>query len=304
MEIIYGKSPIGGNLGDELNSWLWPEIFGQNIFNNAHDDIKFIGIGTMLSDDSVYNSRWINYKKVIFGTGVRSNSFNFVLDKTYDLYFLRGPLSAYYLGENNKFITDSAYCLKLLPDFENLFKVTKKYKVGIMPYFRSDNLLKWKDIADELEMHYISPITTSSNILEIIKEISSCEYFVTEAMHGAIIADILRIPWTRFNLTTYKFEGSNVSDFKWMDWMYSLQIKNFNFPRVKLTNKINHGISKLSGNQIDLNYTFLNSLKNRIIEHLNFENLDFQLSKNENFESAIQRLNEAKENFEKKYLLQ
>lgn len=192
--------------------------------------------------------------------------------------FLRGPLSNYTLGNHFNYITDSAYCLQFTQLYDQLLNIKKKHKIGLIPYFRSDDLVPWKSIAEKLGMHYISARCEQSDLISTLKEIASCELIVSEAMHGAIIADILRIPWSRFVLTTYKCEGSNVADYKWMDWMYSLNIPNNEYPIIRLTNKINHAISKLTNHQIQLNTIFKSSLNERIIRNLDANLLKFSLS--------------------------
>lgn len=301
MQIQYGRSPIGGNLGDELNLWLWPQIFGDNVFKRD-DDVQFLGIGSILSSDPVYNSTWIDKNKIVFGTGIRPGSSFLKIDSSYDIMFLRGPLSNYSLGGNFGFITDSAYCLQFVPIYKSLMSIKKTHKIGLMPYFRSDGLLHWNDIADELGMHYISPICESFDITKVLKEIASCDFLITEAMHGAIIADILRIPWARFVLTTYKCEGSNVADFKWMDWMYSLNIPAKDYPVIRLTNKINHAITRFSNAKLQLNTIFKHSLKRRIIERLNSTNIQYALSDISHFNRAKNQLEEKIDMFKIKHL--
>lgn len=300
MKIQYGRSHIGGNLGDELNMWLWPKVFKTNFFE-IDNELQFLGIGTILSNDPIFNNDWLRKKKIIFGTGARPSSRPLIIDSSYDIIYMRGPLSCHYLGIESKFITDSAYCLQFIEEYQTLIKQPKKYKVGLMPYFRSNNLVDWVEIANKLEMHYISPICEYTDILNRLEEIASCEYIVAEAMHGAIIADILRIPWSRFVLTTYKYEGSNVADFKWMDWMYSLDISNKYYPEIRLTNKFNHAVSKLSKNKIKLNTIFEESLKKRIINGLNFNQLEFTLSNESNFASTKHKLEDKIIDFEQKY---
>src|SRR5690606_12799670 len=57
-------------------------------------------------------------------------------------------------------------------------------------------------------------------------ELSSAERLVTEAMHGAIIADVMRIPWVRIVCHSAYHEGPTVSEFKWQDWMQSLRVES------------------------------------------------------------------------------
>lgn len=300
MKIQYGRSPVGGNLGDELNLWLWPQLFGNDIFIQ-NDGIQFLGIGSILSSDPIYNKEWIDKKKVIFGTGIRPGEHLLQIDSSYDIMYMRGPLSCYALGLDPVYITDAAYCLQFTSLYSSLINQKKKYKIGLIPYFRSDKLINWAKLADDLGMHYISPLCEYYNINNILKEIASCDYIITEAMHGAIIADILRIPWSRFILTTYICEGSNVADFKWMDWMYSLKIPNKYYPIIRLTNKINHAIYYFTKHQVQLNTIFKHSLIDRMKICLQFDNLQFSLSNESIFNETKNKLEEQIIAFKEKY---
>jgi len=71
--------------------------------------------------------------------------------------------------------------------------------------------------------HYIS--SASNDIEFTMSEIASCECLITEAMHGAIVADALRVPWKRFRFFAHIHEGEAVSEVKWNDWLASINIK-------------------------------------------------------------------------------
>lgn len=302
MKIIYGKPQQGGgNFGDDMNIYLWPALFGQQIFQQD-DSTSFLGIGTMLSDDIVYNREWWNTQKVVFGTGVRSNSRHIEIDDSYNLIFLRGPLSKAFLG-TGKYVTDAAYCFALTHYYDECLQVEKKHKVGLMPYFRSMNLVDWERIAQTTGMHLISPCTDEHrSALDIVREIASCETLVTEAMHGAIFADILRIRWSRFNFSTYLFEQANVADFKWMDWMYSMDMKHFDYPRIQTTCKINHAFPKLTGGLFNFNYLFRNTIAQKIERTLKDFAYDWQLSDEQVFALKLSELKTCVDSFKTTYL--
>ena len=55
MKLIFGRDDrIGGNLGDELNAFIWPSLF-KNAYSCNNDGIAFLGIGSILSPDPTYN---------------------------------------------------------------------------------------------------------------------------------------------------------------------------------------------------------------------------------------------------------
>ena len=82
-----------------------------------------------------------------------------------------------------------------------------------------------------------SKINSERGIDYTLKEILASKYIITEAMHGAIIADIYRIPWSRFVLSTLFTEGAMVSEYKWMDWLYSVGIYNIETTEISFYRK-------------------------------------------------------------------
>ncbi len=62
----------------------------------------------------------------------------------------------------------------------------------------------------------INPLANLHNILKLISE---SRYVISEAMHGAIIADAFRIPWASVCF------GGKVNEMKWHDWLLSFDEK-------------------------------------------------------------------------------
>lgn len=250
MKYIYYNDSLG-NFGDDLNPWLWPLIFNKK--NNLSSDISFLGIGSILFPDNKLIIESRDKRKIVFGTGVRPTcDFSQIsLDDTWDIRFLRGPLSSLTL-DNAKYITDAAYAIRLSPIYKDLSKVKKKYEISIMPYFKSFNFLNWEEIALELGLHYISP-HSEYGVEHTLKEIAESKFLITEAMHGAIVADLLRVPWHRFILSTPYREGAMVTNFKWTDWLSSihLSVKKTTFIPSFNKTKINKGLDRLFPGYLD-----------------------------------------------------
>lgn len=215
MKIYYYKAPFG-NIGDDLNPWLWPKLL-PNIFNGYvyHGDLRndnntdpiFIGIGTLLNEHIPKNC-----KKAVFGTGAGYDTPTKPTNAKF--YSVRGPLTAAKLGLDPKVaITDGAALIATLERVQ----LNIKYKVSLMPHHgSSEESNRWKTISERLNINYIDP----SNEPEIvIKEILQSEVVLTEAMHGAILADTLRVPWIPYMTSHARHE------FKWQDWCASLDLK-------------------------------------------------------------------------------
>ena len=226
MSLYYYKTEVG-NIGDDLNEWLWKDLFD---LNKVNDESILIGFGSILTSNltALGEKPISSYKnKIILGAGVRSIDNLPEIDSSWDVSFLRGPISSLFLTNNlSNYITDGAYALRHHSSFQEIMSVEKKYDVAFMPYLRTSNLIPWEKICADLNIHYISPHSTD-DIKKTLMEISASKRIVTEAMHGAILADICRVPWSKAQFAADIFEGGSVNATKWNDWSRSIGV-NFN----------------------------------------------------------------------------
>lgn len=204
----------GGNFGDELNIWLWQKLL-PDIVDTEHpyknqegERPLFIGIGTLLSN--MLPKLQIKY---IFGSGAGYHDLP-TIDNSWKIYCVRGPLTAQRLGLNNTYaITDPAILLRTI----ELPEVPKQYNYAFMPHHSSITGTNWKAICDNLEIKYLDP---TQGFEKCLHDIQSSEVVIAEAMHAAIVADTLRIPWIPVN-----FHGKYINSFKWNDWCQSLGLE-------------------------------------------------------------------------------
>ncbi|WP_254412299.1 polysaccharide pyruvyl transferase family protein [Dyadobacter diqingensis] len=261
MNYLYYKDKKG-NFGDDLNPWLWPKL----IEKEKEIDKHFVGIGTVLFENNSLFTGFKNEQKIVFGSGVRPSYSQLSFDETWDIRFLRGPMSASFLDGKYKYITDAAYALRQLPDFDKFQSTPKKHEISFIPYFQSLSYLNWKQICADLNINYISP-HAELGIDHILTEIASSKLIITEAMHGAIIADIFRIPWHRIVFSTPHNEGGMVSEFKWNDWMQSVGLKNIDVSQVKLYRKpfLHNWIKSISNGMINAEFYLRNVGKSDMI---------------------------------------
>lgn len=204
MRLYYYRDPVG-NVGDDLNLWLWPELL-PDIFD--YDDGRlFLGIGTLI------NHRVPSCPpKVVFGAGVGYGRPP-ALDATWTVHALRGPLSASALGVDASLgISDPGLLIRRLrwPD------ETKRHRISFIPHHTSAKRGDWETGCRLAGVHYIDP---RWSVPRVVRDIKRSEVVVSEAMHGAILADALRVPWVaaRFH------EG--VDTFKWCDWCASVGVE-------------------------------------------------------------------------------
>ena len=200
------KEIEASNFGDELNPWLWPRLL-PNAFDQDASSL-FVGIGTLLNEHLPQQP-----KKIIFGSGVGYGKTPQV-DSTWKIYFVRGQLSAKALEIQPEMgLTDPAILVR------QFFKPTgqKKYRQAYIPHFTESlyNGSAWKALCQSLNLHYIDP---TQPVEQVLSEIACSEILFAEAMHGAIVADALRVPWVAVKTKR------DILDFKWSDWLSSVQL--------------------------------------------------------------------------------
>ncbi len=207
MNLYYFRSPTGiANFGDELNPYLWPKLLkGENL--NKENQL-LVGIGTLLN-----NKLPKDKEKFVFGTGAGYGNPP-IIDESFRFYCVRGPLTADRLGlDRNLAVTDSALLLKTILKPTN---PEKKFKYAYMPHWQSCSSTL-SNICSNIGLEYIDP--RDDNIEKIVSKIQQTEILLTEAMHGAIIADAYRTPWIPIK------SWDNILDFKWIDWCSTIEVE-------------------------------------------------------------------------------
>ncbi len=196
------------NFGDELNGWLWPQLLPGIL--EEESDCLFLGIGTYLTSEWIPRGKQI----VVFGSGAGYGPMPQV-DQSWSIYCVRGPLTAQAMGLSRETaITDPALLVK------KMYSTTgeKNYRVSYMPHHVSDKQAHhyWQSICSDLGIHYVDPHMPVETVLS---EIGQTSLLVTEALHGAIVADALRIPWIPV------VSSPHILRFKWDDWCQSVELQ-------------------------------------------------------------------------------
>lgn len=197
------------NFGDELNTWLWKRVIPELLDDDA--STLLVGIGTYLT------SEWLPEDKriVVFSSGAGYGPVP-QIDENWSIYCVRGPLTAKALGlDASAAVTDAGSLVRRVYKGDN----EKRYQVSYIPHHISNKggIKFWQSICDELDIHYIDPHLPVGTILA---EIDQSELLITEALHGAIVADALRIPWISVQT------GDHILEFKWDDWCQSLNLQH------------------------------------------------------------------------------
>lgn len=197
------------NFGDELNPWLWPKLL-PDIFDDD-EDIAFVGIGTLINQ-KLHQRLPDTKQRIVFSSGVGYGNSLKTLDETYKVYCVRGPVSANWLGLSSDFaIIDGGVLVSRV--FNPKRKI--KYKYAYMPHFSFAGS-GWEEACKRLDFGYIDPTLPVEKVME---SICQTEVLLTEAMHGAIVADAFRIPWVPVA------SHSSILRLKWEDWCASVNLE-------------------------------------------------------------------------------
>lgn len=201
----YRRTP---NFGDKLNPFLFKRILPD--FFDDDERIVFLGIGSILGNLAVDDS---TEKQIVFSSGYSYGDPPKDL-RRFEFWCVRGPETARVLGlEPSLAIGDGALLLRRM-DFP---AVSKKHKFAFMPHeYARCNFPAWREIAEDAGCHYIDPY---GDVDSVIRQIRQSEVLLTEAMHGAIVADVFRVPW--IPLVLY----GSTAPFKWRDWAASMEME-------------------------------------------------------------------------------
>ena len=196
------------NFGDELNDWLWPRLLGPDFFDEDADDL-FVGIGSI-----IWNTYPPTSRKIVVGSGYAGYTEAPDLhDGSWDVRFVRGPRTAEVLGlPADAAVTDSAVLIRAVP----LPPPRDVGRVCFMPHHDSLERGLWREVCAMASIDMIDP---TDPVDDIIARIRGSRLLLTEAMHGAIVADALRTPWIAVRPFQPRHRG------KWLDWSESLSLR-------------------------------------------------------------------------------
>jgi Polysaccharide pyruvyl transferase len=216
--ILYRWQGISPNFGDELNTILWPRLLPD--FFDGDPAIRFLGIGSVL--DGRHSSQAI---KLVAGSGYGGYERKPNLDEKWIFHWVRGPRTAATLGlPDSLALGDPAV---LVPRTIDLPAADGR-DIGFMPHFESAGRGAWHQAAALAGMRLIDPRDPPSTILTAI---GRCKLLLSEALHGVIVADAMRVPWVAIRPL------ANVHRAKWWDWAdtMDLRLRFFGLPPTTLS---------------------------------------------------------------------
>lgn len=209
MELVYYKDK-DLNFGDDLNAVLWPRILSEQTYAAEH--IVIVGIGSILNQERLGRFEKSDHEVIVLGSGTSYDVPPRQLHR-YHVFAVRGPLTAELIGMPEKAVTDGAILLANAPEL--LPVSSSKTDVVFIPHHRTIRASPWAQIARRAGMTFVSP---QQPVDKVLKALSKAKLVVTEAMHGAIVADTMRIPWLPVVISPA------VDEFKWRDWCRSMEV--------------------------------------------------------------------------------
>lgn len=208
----YTKKFNSRNFGDDINPFIFDHLLPERIIED--DKICIIGVGTLINEATIQNVAHFE-KKIVFSSGVgyskKGDDLNF--DDSWIFICVRGPLSSEKLKlPKSKGVTDGAIFLSQILKL----KETKKDGIAFIPHVNTH----WtcgpilENLCKSIGIEYLVPDVEFDTFIKVVAE-SKC--VITEAMHGAILADTVRTPW-------YPIKIHNALPFKWQDWCQSMEL--------------------------------------------------------------------------------
>ncbi|MDH4393727.1 MAG: hypothetical protein QE285_20175 [Aquabacterium sp.] len=199
MKLFYFQDPQG-NFGDDLNPWLWPRL-APTLFDDDEGEI-FVGIGTLLN----HRLPSAPHKHVFasgYGYGEKP-----VVDARWTIHAVRGPHTAQALGiPADRAVSDGALLLRRVVPWRG---GDPDGPVGFLPTGQTMESHDWTPLCSQVGLRFIS---TRWPVERTLAEMAGCRMVLCEAMHGAIVADSLRLPWLPIRC------NSDVLAAKWQDWL-------------------------------------------------------------------------------------
>ena len=207
-----GETP---NFGDELNGLIWPALLAD--FFDEDDREIVLGIGSVLDRRHAQDRL-----KIVLGAGYGGYEALPRIDRSWVIHWVRGPLTARKLGLDPALgLGDPAmlwpFAAGTHPPVATLGLGGKGglggKPIGFMPHFESLARGAWAESAEAAGLRLIDP---RANPRDVLAEIAGCRTLISEAMHGAIIADTLGVPWIAIQ------PQAAIHRAKWQDWAGAL----------------------------------------------------------------------------------
>jgi len=218
------------NFGDHLNTWMWERLL-PGCFDDPDDGLVMTGIGTIIGHTIPATGRIL-----ILGSGAGSTPppADFPGPR-WNVLAVRGPLSARLLDlPEDRAVADAAVVLRGFPEAAPVSEA-ERHGVVYVPHLSSADVDLWRGVMQEAGIEYLDVRQDSRVFLERLRH---ARLVLAEAMHAAIVADVVRVPWIPVVTNTW------INSFKWMDWLETVDIpyRPVKLPEVGLTQQLQRAI--------------------------------------------------------------
>ncbi|MBV9511137.1 MAG: polysaccharide pyruvyl transferase family protein [Caulobacteraceae bacterium] len=151
-------------------------------------------------------------RKIVFGSGYGGYTALPEFDRTWSFHGVRGPRTAAACGLDARSVAGDTAIL-----IHRYRARPAKSGAGFafMPHWHSVERGCWAKACELAGVRYIDP---AAPVEEILATIEGCGTLIAEAMHGAIVADALRVPW----IPLQPLHASH--RMKWRDWAEALDL--------------------------------------------------------------------------------
>lgn len=203
MKVMTWQTP---NFGDRLNDIVWEHFIPDLLDDN--EDALLVGIGSLLNHRLPKDPI-----KFVLGSGVGHGEMP-ERDSSWRIVWVRGPVSTSVLDIDPSYaMTDGAILLKEMctdPMGDEWDCSFIPHETAILAGARD-----WlRGFCAQCGIHFIDPHQPP---LQVIDEIRRSRQLLTEALHGAIVADTFRVPWL-------PLARRGVYQLKWRDWTQSMSL--------------------------------------------------------------------------------
>lgn len=199
------------NFGDDVNPFLLEKIFSERIITDRH--VCIMGVGSIINDQNFASINKFE-RKIIFSSGAGYGNLETRLDSSWRVACVRGPKTATLMDiDASKAVCDGAV---LLSNFHDVLPPSKREGVAFVPHVNTARTIGkgLREICENLGLDYVPPDLPHD---DFVQAISRAEFILTEAMHGAIVADTMRTPWLCCHIMFH-------NRFKWQDWCSSISV--------------------------------------------------------------------------------
>jgi succinoglycan biosynthesis protein ExoV len=181
------RSRIARDFVDAIDAALWPRLLHDFERTAATHDVH--GVGAVLSRRSHALAR----RQLVLGAGADRRSAR--VDAQWNVAWVRGPRSARRLRlPEDRALADASLLLRhARPDLP--WTTEPRGDVVLMPRYAAASR---GDVRRLAALVGAVPCDPASPLPEVVRAIAGARLLVTECVHGALLAELLNVPWRAF----------------------------------------------------------------------------------------------------------